>query len=253
MYKLAVFDIDGTLAVKGNEIPETTLATIDKLRENGIECLIATGRERENIPEILKITGIENYVACNGHYVKYADEVIYRYTYPAEVLSEIRKICENKGYYYGFSNGQGIYIPEIEELREELAHPMLDSIKLIEGIEDGVENIILFAKDGGRHFKTLEGEFHLGPWGNGMFDLTKRERSKAVGIDEIARKIGIERDRIISFGDGLNDMEMILYAGMGVAMGNAKSELKEVADHITDRVENDGIYKACRELGLIEN
>lgn len=251
MYKLAVFDIDGTLTVKGNEIPESTLMAIEKMKENGIECLIATGRERENIEEILNTTGIENYIACNGQYVKYKNEIIYRYTYPEDVLEEIRKICENKDYCYGFSNGEGIYISDIEKLREEKVHHMLDSIKLLKNLEGEVENIILFAKDGGRHFKPLEKNYELGPWGNGMFDLLKIGRSKAIGIKEIAGKIGIERERIISFGDGLNDLEMTKYAGLGVAMGNAKAELKKVADHITDTASNDGIYKACKKFGLI--
>ena len=251
MFKLAVFDIDGTLAVKGNEIPETTLIAIEKMRENGVECLIATGRERENIGEILDMTGIENYVACNGHYVKYKEETIYRYTYPEDILEEIRNICENKGYCYGFSNGEGIYISDIERLREEKAHHMLDSIKLLREEEGEVENIILFASDGGRYFKPLEENYQLGPWGNGMFDLVKIGRSKAVGIEEITKRIGIERESIISFGDGLNDLEMTKYAGLGVAMGNAKVELKKVADHITDTASNDGIYKACKKFGLI--
>ncbi|MCS5421745.1 MULTISPECIES: Cof-type HAD-IIB family hydrolase [Psychrilyobacter] len=251
MYKLAVFDIDGTLAVKGNEIPETTLIAIKKMKENGIECLIATGRERENIGEILNTIGIENYVACNGHYVKYKEEIIYRYTYPENVLEEIRKICENKEYCYGFSNGEGLYLSDIEKMREEQAHHMLDSIKLLKDLEGEVENIILFATDGGRHFKPLEKNYQLIPWGNGMFDLLKIGRSKAVGIEEIAKRIGVEREKIISFGDGLNDLEMTKYAGLGVAMGNAKVELKKIADYITDTASNDGIYKACKKFGLI--
>lgn len=251
MYKLAVFDIDGTLTVKGNHIPKTTLETLKKLRRNGVECLIATGRERENIGEILEITGIENYIACNGHYVKYGEEILYRYTYPEDVLDKIREICNREGYCYGLSNGEGIYISDIERLREDGAHNMLDEIKLLEDIEGEIENIILYASDGGRHFKPLEEGYHLGPWGNGMFDLVKRGRSKAVGIEEIASRLGIERERIISFGDGLNDMEMTEYAGLGVAMGNAREELKEAADHVTDTSANDGIYKACKKFGLI--
>lgn len=251
MYKLVVFDIDGTLTIKGNEIPETTLLAIKKLKENGIECLIATGRERENIEEILNITGIENYIASNGHYVKYKEEIIYKYSYPQDILEKIRNICKNKGYCYGFSNGRGIYISDIETLRKEQAHHMLDSINILKELEGEVENIILFAPDGGKYFKPLEENYRLGSWGNGMFDLTKIDRSKAVGIEEIASKIGIEKNKIISFGDGLNDLEMIKYAGLGVAMGNAKAELKKAANYITDTVSDDGIYKACKKFGLI--
>lgn len=251
MYKLAVFDIDGTLTVSGNDIPETTIEAIGRLRGRGIECLIATGRERENLPEILEKTGIENYVACNGHYVKHEGKTIYRYTYPEDILQRVKDICQREGYYYGFSNGEGLYLSDMENLRKEEVHPLLNRVKIIDEIQGDVENILLYAGDGGEHFKELEGEHRLGPWGNGMFDLIKNDRSKAVGIDEIARRLGIERSRIITFGDGLNDLEMTEYAGLGVAMGNAKEELKLIADHVTDRVEDDGIMKACIKYGLI--
>ena len=134
MYKLAVFDIDGTLAVEGNLVPETALAALEKLKGNGVECLIATGRERENLHIILEITGIENYVACNGHYVKFQEETLYRYTYPEDVIEEIRKTCKKDGNYYGFSNGKGIFISKFEKLKEEFSHPMLEKVKLLEKI-----------------------------------------------------------------------------------------------------------------------
>ena len=251
MYKLAVFDIDGTLAVEGNLVPETALAALEKLKGNGVECLIATGRERENLHIILEITGIENYVACNGHYVKFQEETLYRYTYPEDVIEEIRKTCEKDGNYYGFSNGKGIFISKFEKLREEFSHPMLEKVKLLEKVEGEVENIILFSQDKGEDFKFLEGEYNLIPWGDGMYDVLKRDRSKAVGIEEIRRELGVRQEEIICFGDGFNDMEMIEYAGLGIAMGNAKEELKEIADHITDTAANDGIYKACKKFGLI--
>lgn len=251
MYKLAVFDIDGTLAVEGNEVPQTALATIEKLRKNGVHCLIATGRERENLIEILEVTGIENFVACNGHYVKYQDETLYRYIYPEKVMEEIVKICERDGYYYGFSGGKGMFIPEFETLKKELMHPYLEKLKTVEKIEGGVENIVLFARDGKKAFRMLEEDYNLVAWGNGMYDVMKAGRSKAAGIEEIREKLGVKQEEIICFGDGLNDLEMIEYAGLGVAMGDAREELKEIADHVTDTAANDGIYKACKKFGLI--
>lgn len=250
MYRLAVFDIDGTLAVEGNTVPKTALAAIEKLKENGIHCLIATGRERENIIEILEVTGIENFVASNGHYVEYCDETIYRYTYPKETMKEIEEICEKDGYYYGFSGGKGMFIPKFEELKEVL-HPLLSRIKTVEKIEGHVESVVLFSTDDGSGFQKLKKDYNLVPWGNGMYDVMKSGRSKAAGIEEIREKLGVKQEEIICFGDGLNDLEMIEYAGLGVAMGNAKEELKKIADHITDTAANDGIYKACKEFGLI--
>lgn len=251
MYRLAVFDIDGTLTIRGNEIPETALEAIEKLRNSGIHCLIATGRERKNLETILEMTGIENYVACNGHYVNYQREVLYRYTYPKEVTEEIKKICRSKGHCYGFSNGDGTFISDLEKLRRKFSHPMLERVEVTEGIEEEIENIIIFASERIEDFKVLEEEYNLVPWGNGMYDVLKRDRSKAAGIEEIREKLGVKQEEIICFGDGFNDMEMIEYAGMGVAMGNGREELQRIADYVTDSVDNHGIYNACKKFGLI--
>jgi hydroxymethylpyrimidine pyrophosphatase-like HAD family hydrolase len=61
----------------------------------------------------------------------------------------------------------------------------------------------------------------------------------------------LSKEDVIAFGDGPNDFEMIEFAGTGVAMGNASDDLKELADYITDAVNEDGVYNGMRHFGLI--
>ena len=56
----------------------------------------------------------------------------------------------------------------------------------------------------------------------------------------------------MAFGDGINDIEMLTYAALGVAMGNARAELKEIAQYVTTDIEDDGIYNALIHLGVID-
>ena len=63
---------------------------------------------------------------------------------------------------------------------------------------------------------------------------------------------GIDREETMAFGDGENDMEMLRYVGIGVAMGNASDAVKAAADYVTDTVDDDGIEKALRHFGLID-
>ena len=72
------------------------------------------------------------------------------------------------------------------------------------------------------------------------------------GIKRYLELTGIRREEIIAFGDAENDLDMIQYAGIGVAMGNAKEAVKEVADYVTDDIDDDGIEKALKHLGLID-
>lgn len=75
--------------------------------------------------------------------------------------------------------------------------------------------------------------------------------NKATGMERYLREVGIDRSESIAVGDGPNDLQMMEYAGIGVAMGNALLSVKERADMVTDAIDCDGLYKAFVKLGLI--
>ena len=85
-----------------------------------------------------------------------------------------------------------------------------------------------------------------------MVDIFPKETSKLRGIEAVAKHVGLTMEDVIAFGDGMNDVEMIEGVNFGIAMGNAQPEVKAVADHVTDTVNNDGVYKALLHLELIK-
>lgn len=89
------------------------------------------------------------------------------------------------------------------------------------------------------HAEIIEHRKWGAPWH--VIEVIKKGMNKAVGLQKIARYFGIPKERIIAFGDEDNDLEMIDYAGLGVAMGNAIDELKSIAKHVTLTNEEDGI------------
>jgi Cof subfamily protein (haloacid dehalogenase superfamily) len=74
---------------------------------------------------------------------------------------------------------------------------------------------------------------------------------KASGIARLLNHLNIPREDSIGIGDGLNDLEMLEYCQVGIAMGNAREQVKAVADDITDRIEEDGLYNCFLKYGLI--
>ncbi|GAA0433185.1 hypothetical protein GCM10008983_07300 [Lentibacillus halophilus] len=78
-----------------------------------------------------------------------------------------------------------------------------------------------------------------GPWN--IIEIVKKGMNKAIGLEKIAFYYHIPNERIIAFGDEDNDQEMLEFAGIGVAMGNAIDDLKAIADHVTDTNEHNGI------------
>lgn len=95
------------------------------------------------------------------------------------------------------------------------------------------------------HAELVEHRNWAAPWN--IIEIVRKGIHKAVGLKKISNYFGIPQERIIAFGDEDNDLEMIDYAGVGVAMGNAIDELKNIAKHITDTNENSGVASFLTE------
>ena len=87
-------------------------------------------------------------------------------------------------------------------------------------------------------------------WHPDFTDLIPADGGKPEGMKRFMRHYGWTREQTIAFGDGGNDADMLAFAGIGVAMGNAVDALKKVADYVTAPIGEDGIYKACEHLHL---
>ncbi|MCI9888501.1 HAD family hydrolase [Micrococcales bacterium 31B] len=84
-------------------------------------------------------------------------------------------------------------------------------------------------------------------WGHWV-DVMRGDVSKALGLEELRVELGVPLSRTVAVGDGPNDMEMLQWAGRGVAMGNAGAALKAVADEVAGDVEHDGLVEVLRAL-----
>ena len=84
-----------------------------------------------------------------------------------------------------------------------------------------------------------------------LADITAKGDTKQKGIDEIIRYFGIKLEETMAFGDGGNDITMLRHAAIGVAMGQAKEDVKAAADYVTAPIDEDGISKAMKHFGII--
>ena len=88
-------------------------------------------------------------------------------------------------------------------------------------------------------------------WSPFGVDIVSKTGGKVTGIKKMMEIHQISREEMMAFGDGENDMEMLEFAGIGVAMGNAEEQVKAVADHVTAGIDEDGILKALQHLGIL--
>ena len=148
---------------------------------------------------------------------------------------------------------EGMFASQVNDvarrLRDQLEFLMPDEVPIDDLREHEAYQIIALMP------VALDAEVgHLMPhcrlprWHPYFTDIVARDNSKAHGMEAICRHFGIRQEETLAFGDGANDIEMLEWAGIGVAMGNADEKVKAHADRVTTDVDNEGIERAVEEI-----
>lgn len=260
---LIVLDLDGTLLTDQLTISEKTKNTLFKAREAGHQVMIATGRpfraSQLYYNELNLTTPIVNFNGALVHHPKNPSwqmvhtpidmsvvhdvvDSVDKYQYEnliAEVLDDVYIHVEATNMMDMFKMGEPNVV--IGNLRVNLRED--PTSLLIHADEQNVPIIRQHLQD--VHAELIEHRRWGAPFH--IVEIVRKGLNKAVGISLVAKEMNIPRDRIIAFGDEDNDLEMIDYAGIGVAMSNGINELKSIANEITLSNNEDGIAKILIE------
>lgn len=261
--KAVFFDIDGTLFEQGNPVPESTVAAIHKLRENGHLAFVCSGRSRIMVPEkeILSI-GFDGVIAACGMYASFGERVLFDEEMTEEQLSDILPVLQDTDTMYILEGTEYIYYDErtihyaiddwyVRSINEMVADRFcvvpqcaqeIHANKIsIQVPKSRMEEVTERAK---RHYQLLLHEENIA-------EIIPHGFTKAGGIRRVCEMLGISRENTIAVGDSINDVDMLRYAGIGIVMGNGTQVAKENADFITTGIYEDGIWNAMAHFGLV--
>lgn len=264
MKRTFFFDIDGTL-IDCNQniysIPQTTRDSLDKLKANGHDVFLATGRCKCFITPGVFDYPFSGYVTCNGGCVEYQGECVSKDIISGEAIKATMELCEECDLNYYFESNDYIYVRDAKDERHiEFAknwgmkdETIIDDFNYNE-IETYIGMIVVNGHDDipvvvDRLSKYFDVQRHQSDF---SFDLTLKGVSKAKGIQALTKKLNLDIKNTIAFGDGRNDIEMLETVGCGVAMGNAVVEAKAIANQICDSVSNDGITLWLKDNNYID-
>ena len=263
MSKLFFFDIDGTLidCTKGlYHIPETTKNALNELKRTNNDVFLATGRSKCFILDSVMEYPFNGYVTCNGAYVEYKGETVYKKVISPEAIITTIKLCKERNLLFYFEGNDYIYVLDKNntkhiQFRDEWGmkeKTIVDEFDPYQ-IETYIGMIVVNSKEDLQPvINTLSPYFNVQKHQKGLsFDLTGKDESKAKGIQKLIEHLGKDIQDTVAFGDGRNDIEMLSHVGLGIAMGNGAIETREVADYITDDVDKDGIMKALQHFQFI--
>lgn len=260
--KIVFFDIDETLIVKDKDyLPATVLPAIRGLKANGIIPAIATGRTPFSFPPKIRAlvaeTGMEMFVTMNGQYVRYQDKVLAQHPIPVAKIQRVVDFLARHHIDYAFVSDECICVSAINDTVRAAMDPLRTAYHIDKDYftKHAVFQILPFytqQQDALIAGSGILDGLKVVRWHENSVDLFDEQGSKARGIAAAIRHFGLEMDNVMAFGDGLNDIEMLSTVGVGVAMGNAHDQLKTLATHVTDHIEQDGVYNFLQKAGLLD-
>lgn len=258
MYKIVFFDVDGTLLSEiDRSMLESTKEAIQRLIDKGIHVVVTTGRPYSLCSQFKEL-GINTFISANGAHIKCGEEVIHKSVLSSEIVHDISNFAELHGHgvsYFteefvmnGIASDDERVMRSLNETLNLGAYP--DKVKSLSG---EVYCLCLYADEIEaqkflERYPTLTFErFH----GYVINVLEDSKVSKLTAIKKVLEYLRICKSEAIAFGDGGNDIEMLQYAGLGIAMGNGGEELKKRANFVTKKSSEGGILFALEEFKVI--
>ncbi|HAY3538271.1 Cof-type HAD-IIB family hydrolase [Elizabethkingia anophelis] len=257
--KAVFFDIDGTLlSFKTHKVPASTEEAIRILKERGIHVFVSTGRSYNDIGHI-RYLDFDGFITYNGGYcITKEGEVLFKKCINPNDVKALLNYADNNPLSFSLMSEHGNFIHDVTpEIAGMYAHLNLPIPPLVDMSNTDTENVLqgnifISSEEEAAFMAQVMPDSVASRWSPLFADVNPSGQSKQVGIEVFCKHYGIDVSQTMAFGDGGNDITMLKYVALGVAMGNANPEVKEIADYVTDDIDNDGILKALKHFGIID-
>lgn len=266
-YKLLVLDLDGTLTNSKKEITRHTKETLIKAQEAGLKVVLASGRPTYGVAPLaneLELQKYEGYILAynGGEIIDWKTrELMYEKQLDSDLLPYLYRCAKENDFAIVTYENEYVLTEKPDDeyvLKEALLNVM--KIKKVDNFLEAVKHPItkclivgepsrlaLLEKEMYEKLKDRMGVFRSEPY---FLELVPKGIDKAQSLSVLLEEIGMTKNEMIAIGDGFNDLSMIQYAGLGIAMENAQDVVKQAADFITLSNEEDGVAYAVEKFYL---
>ncbi|MDO5629707.1 MAG: Cof-type HAD-IIB family hydrolase [Mobilicoccus sp.] len=273
--RIIFLDVDGTLVDYHNRIPASAVEAIRAARAAGHLVFLCTGRSKAEVYDELWDIGLDGLVGANGGYVEHEGHVVMHRCLSAEQTRAVVDWLGERGLEFYLEANSGLYgsddfeqaaVPaakayvgskggETEGLtvKDVFPHmifgadPYRDDVNKISFLLDSYDDHVAATE----RFPDLESRTWGGRGAHALFgDLAVSGITKADAVHALVEHLGADLADTIAFGDAAVDIPMLEVCAVGVSMGNGSDDIRAMADHVTADVEDDGLAKAFKHLGL---
>jgi Cof subfamily protein (haloacid dehalogenase superfamily) len=252
---LIALDLDGTLLSDTKQIGERTKLALAEARKQGHHVVIATGRPYRSSVGYYRALGLDSpIVNFNGALIHHPDRPewgLYHSPMEKKIAHDVIKASEH----FGAKNimvevMDDVFLSKHDQALIELFFDNETPVKQLPiSLAHDPTSILIYPDQreskkllqhlAEQHAEVVEQRQWSAPWN--VIEIIRLGINKAVGLQRICDYYKVPKNRVIAFGDENNDLEMLQFAGTGIAMGNATAEVKEVANFITATNQEEGI------------
>lgn len=257
MIKAVFLDFDGTVySHRYDTIPKNTVKALKRLNEKGILTFLCTGRAPIELEwfDLSKIN-LTGMILSNGQVVfNDKKEIIYEKAIEGKLKEELIRIYNEKRIPIYLATRDEVILNYLADIVVKVQNAVSSNIPQVKPYNDKnfyMASVFVENKEYYDEVMKLQDIAEITYWHQGACDIVPKGVSKTVGIDETLKLYDIDISQTLAIGDGENDIGMLKHCAIGIAMGNSPDYVKEVADYITEDIDDDGLYKALKHFELI--
>lgn len=260
-YKMVAIDIDGTLLNSEGKVPEMHKKAIQLAQEKGVYVVLATARYYMQAKDIMDELNYKGILVSNDGAVSIEQttkNILHENSFSINDVTHFVHACRKNNVQFSVITAFDYYVETMSEDHKKNCAEYCVEYTLCEDVLTISERVMKFAimdttENGGWQHLIPDENLRLRIDGEFWKEYLFKEATKTNALKEIANNLNVDPSEIIAIGDQFNDIDMIEYAGMGIAMGNAPDNVKDIADDVTCSNDENGVYHAIHKYILNYN
>jgi Cof subfamily protein (haloacid dehalogenase superfamily) len=263
MYRLLAIDLDGTLLTPQHTITPRTYETLRQAVAAGMTLVIATGQTLDVLRVVCADLPLKApQIIYNGAVIADVQNgtALYERLVPTEYILSTLTLLRSSGLHRVYHTHQRVYVDEGTPNARNWYRPPVPPVIEIPEVESlypqpciklvGVGEATTLREKRAVLERQLAGQLYVTQASRDLLEFLHPEVSKANALMTIARILGIADEEVVAIGDNHNDIGMLQFAGLGIAMGNAHDEVKAAANYVTTSNAEEGVALALEEKVL---
>lgn len=273
MYKLVVLDIDGTLRDEISGIPQSAIHAITLCRAKHCQVIICTGRSMGTIQADVKALDVDGYICGCGCYILHHQKTLCDVSLPKQQIQKVRAYLKDANIAFAFESKDRVYMNQgAKEIFDEMNRTkgkqknvnkqyIQETIRYEDNIhtfqDQPIHKLCLWTNEEVyQHVQSIMGDTitlaQQDSYGNlHYYEIIQNGYHKGNALKLLQKKLHIQKEETICFGDGDNDIEMFKASGCAIAMKHSHHRLKEHASAICEDVCEDGIYLELKRRNIL--